>query len=74
MIDAIVSAILEQLISFAAQEIHEEVTLVVGVDREVRKLTDNFQAIQAVVVDAEQRQVKEAAVRLLVGKGQRVIL
>ena len=59
MADAIVSVVLEQLASIARQQIQQEVTLVWGVNKEVKRLTSNFEAIQAVLVDAEQRQVKE---------------
>ncbi|KDO39602.1 hypothetical protein CISIN_1g042336mg [Citrus sinensis] len=64
MVDAFVSVVLEQLISVAVEEAKKEVRLVDGVDQEVEKLTSNFRAIQAVIVDAEQRQIKEESVRL----------
>ncbi|KAL9463498.1 hypothetical protein AB3S75_001329 [Citrus x aurantiifolia] len=64
MVDAIVSAVLEQLISAAVGEAEEQVRLVVGVEQDVEKLKRNFRAIQAVLVDAEQKQVKEETVRL----------
>ncbi|KAH9669968.1 hypothetical protein KPL70_022008 [Citrus sinensis] len=64
MVDAIVSAVLEQLISVAAKEANEGVRLAVGVGQEVEKLKRNFQAIQAVLHDAEHRQVREEGVRL----------
>ena len=66
--EAIVSAVTEQLTSIIGREIQQEVRLVVGVDKEVKKLTSNFQAIQAVLVDAEQRQVKETTVRVWLDK------
>ncbi|KAJ4719014.1 Disease resistance protein [Melia azedarach] len=58
MAEAIVSSVLEQLISISS----EEVRLVVGVKKEVKKLTNNLKAIQGVLVDAEQKQLKEAQV------------
>ena len=64
MAEALVSHILAQLISITSQQIVENVRLVVGVDKQVEKLTTNFLAIQAVLEDAERRQVKEATVRL----------
>lgn len=64
MVDAIVSAVLEQLISVAAKEATEEVRLVVGVGQQVEKLKRNFRAIQAVLHDAERRQVREEGVGL----------
>ncbi|KAH9648474.1 hypothetical protein KPL70_025596 [Citrus sinensis] len=51
------------LISAAVEETKERLRLVKGVGKEVKRLSDNFQAIQAVLIDAEQRQVKEAQVR-----------
>ncbi|KAH9750803.1 hypothetical protein KPL71_014018 [Citrus sinensis] len=68
MADAIVSTILEQLISFAAEEIKQQVKLVVGVEKEVKSLTSHLQAIQVVLDDAEEKQVKEKAVSLWLGR------
>ena len=42
--------------------------LVVGVEEEVKSLTSHLQAIQAVLDDAEEKQVKEKAVRLWLGR------
>ncbi|XP_031283415.1 putative disease resistance protein RGA3 [Pistacia vera] len=44
--------------------IQQEVRLVVGVDKEVKKLRSNLEAIQAVFLDAEERQLKERYVKL----------
>ncbi|XP_021904876.1 putative disease resistance protein RGA3 [Carica papaya] len=63
MADAIISAVLQQLVSIAYREVEQEVRLVVGVEEEVQKLTCNFKAIQDVLEDAEKRLVKEANVR-----------
>lgn len=63
MAEALVSQILEQLISVTTQQIVENVRLVVGVDKQVEKLTSNLEAIQAVLEDAEKRQVKETSVK-----------
>ncbi|KAK0598333.1 hypothetical protein LWI29_033752 [Acer saccharum] len=68
MAEAIVSVVLEQLMKVAGRQIQHEVKLVVGVDDEVKKLTSNFQTIQAVLADAEQRQFTEAAVSLWLEK------
>ncbi|XP_024039140.1 putative disease resistance protein RGA4 [Citrus clementina] len=68
MVDAIVSTVLEQLISFAAKEIKQQVLLVTGVKKEVKKITNHLQAIQAVLEDAEEKQVTETAVRLWLGR------
>ncbi|XP_024039245.1 putative disease resistance protein RGA4 [Citrus clementina] len=59
MVDAIVSSLLEQLISVAADEVKQQVRLVTGVREEVKKLTSNLQAIRAVLDDAEQRQMQQ---------------
>ncbi|KAL9451397.1 hypothetical protein AB3S75_013042 [Citrus x aurantiifolia] len=58
MVDAIVSSLLEQLISVAADEVKQQVRLVTGVREEVKKLTSNLQAIQLVLEDAEKRQMQ----------------
>ncbi|XP_031248244.1 disease resistance protein RGA2-like [Pistacia vera] len=58
MAEALVSTILRQLASLAA----EEVKLLACADKAVGKLTSNFQAIQAVLEDAESRQMKEKRV------------
>uniref|UniRef100_A0A6N2KC40 AAA+ ATPase domain-containing protein n=1 Tax=Salix viminalis TaxID=40686 RepID=A0A6N2KC40_SALVM len=63
MADALVSVVLEQLSSIIAQKVQKEVGLVAGVKNEVRKLESNFQAIQAVLADAEQRQLKEGSIK-----------
>ncbi|XP_044486342.1 putative disease resistance protein RGA3 [Mangifera indica] len=59
MAEPVVSTILTQLALLTSQELK----LLWGVDKEVEKLISNFQAIQAVIEDAEYRQVKELAVR-----------
>ncbi|KAH9651503.1 hypothetical protein KPL70_026769 [Citrus sinensis] len=64
MVDAIVSVVLEQLISMAVEESKEQMKLVTGVSKEVKKLTCNLRAIQAVLNDADQRQVQEEGARL----------
>ena len=58
MVDAIVSSLLEQLISVAADEVKQQVRLVTGVDEEVKKLTINLEAIRAVLEDAKKRQMQ----------------
>ncbi|XP_061951835.1 putative disease resistance protein RGA3 [Populus nigra] len=54
---------MEQLSLMFAQEVQQEVRLVVGVKNEVRKLTSNFQAIQVVLADAEERQLKDGSIK-----------
>jgi len=63
MADALVSVVLEQLNSIIIEEVKREVRLVVGVKNEVKKLTSNFQAIQAVLANAEERQLKDQLVK-----------
>ncbi|XP_052296783.1 putative disease resistance protein RGA4 isoform X2 [Citrus sinensis] len=54
----------KKLTTMAAEETKEQVRLVTGVGKEVKKLSRNLQAIQAVLHDVEKRQVKEESVRL----------
>ncbi|CAL8133080.1 unnamed protein product [Prunus armeniaca] len=63
MADALVYVVLQQLASTTYQQIEKEVKLVLDVKKEVAKITSNLKAIQAVLDDAEKRQVKEAVVR-----------
>ncbi|KAG5225112.1 disease resistance NBS-LRR family protein [Salix suchowensis] len=68
MADALVSVVLEQLSLIIAQKVQKEVGLVAGVKDEVRKLESNFQAIQDVLADAEQRQLKEGSIKRWMGQ------
>ncbi|PRQ50315.1 putative P-loop containing nucleoside triphosphate hydrolase, leucine-rich repeat domain, L [Rosa chinensis] len=63
MAEALVSFLVEQLGSFTFQHVEQHVKLVVNVEKEVATLTLNLDAIQAVLADAERRQVKEDSVR-----------
>ncbi|CAL9010627.1 unnamed protein product [Prunus brigantina] len=63
MAEALISVLLEQLASIIQKQAEQEVTLVVGVKKEVAKLSHNFKAIQVVLEDAEERQVKELKVK-----------
>lgn len=60
MTDVFISQLIEQLTLLMKQQIEKEYKLVVGVSKEVRKLKSTLQSVQAVLVDAEKRQVKEA--------------
>ena len=62
--DALVSKVLEMLISGIFSEAEQKFNLVVGVKKDVKMLTDNLQSIQAVLIDAEKRQLKEETVKL----------
>ncbi|GLT28411.1 hypothetical protein SLA2020_033480 [Shorea laevis] len=55
--DAVVSTVLEKLTSIALGEIEKEVRRVINVRGEVNKLSSNFQAIKAVLEDAERQQL-----------------
>ncbi|KAJ9692913.1 hypothetical protein PVL29_011835 [Vitis rotundifolia] len=64
MADALLSIVLDRLASLIQQQIHQEVSLVVGVETEIQSLTDTLQVVRAVVADAEKRQVKEELVKV----------
>lgn len=64
MADAFVSVLLTQLASIAEQKIRREVRLVVGVKKEVDKLTTTLRSIQALLVDADKKQVKDETIKL----------
>ncbi|PON69177.1 NB-ARC domain containing protein, partial [Trema orientale] len=59
----LVSALIDQLVSIAFQGLDEEVRLVKDVDEDVRQLKSNLEAIQAVLEDAERRQLADQSVR-----------
>ncbi|PRQ51037.1 putative P-loop containing nucleoside triphosphate hydrolase, leucine-rich repeat domain, L [Rosa chinensis] len=63
MADALISVLLEQLASLTYELIKGQVTLVLDVEKDVAEFINNLRAIQAVLEDAEKRQVKEAVVR-----------
>ncbi|BBN70384.1 NB-ARC domain-containing disease resistance protein [Prunus dulcis] len=63
MAEALICVLQEQLASIIQKQVEQEVTLVVGVEKEVAKLSDNFKAIQVVLEDAEKRQVTELNVK-----------
>ena len=58
MADALLTYLLKQLGSFAAQKALQELQLLAEVDDEVQKLQHNFTMVQAVLDDASERQVK----------------
>ncbi|KAJ4973700.1 hypothetical protein NE237_006874 [Protea cynaroides] len=64
MVDALVSNVIQQLKTIVQKEIEQEVRLIVGVKKDVDKLSSAFAKIQAVLKDAEERQIKENSVRL----------
>ncbi|XP_030952818.1 putative disease resistance protein RGA3 isoform X1 [Quercus lobata] len=68
MAEPLVSAILDQFVSIAAREAEQEIRLVVGVKKEVKKLERNLKTIHAVLEDAEKRQLTETAVKVWLQK------
>ncbi|XP_068341515.1 disease resistance protein RGA2-like [Pyrus communis] len=63
MADGIISMLLDRLASTAYEYVDGEVKLVLNAKKDVEEFAGNLHAIQAVLEDAEQRQVKEASVR-----------
>ncbi|XWS16260.1 hypothetical protein CRYUN_Cryun34aG0069800 [Craigia yunnanensis] len=74
MVDALVSAVSQQLAAILFQEAAEYgARLVVGVkEEEVKKLGSTLQIIRAVLVDAEKRQLKEQTIKVWVDKVQNI--
>ena len=68
MAKGMVTDLMKQLVSIAAQEAKQEIRLVVGVDKEIEKLKDNLQTLEAVLNDAEKRQATNEAVKLWLKK------
>ena len=62
--DALVSKVLEMLISGIFSEAEQKVKLVLGVQKEVKMVSDNLQSVQAVLIDAKKRQLKEETIKL----------
>ncbi|XP_061999507.1 putative disease resistance protein RGA3 [Rosa rugosa] len=63
MAEVLVNVLLERLATITLDKVGGEFKLVTGVEKEVKSLTRNLEAIQAVLEDAEQRQVTEPTVR-----------
>ncbi|XP_070674281.1 putative disease resistance protein RGA4 isoform X2 [Malus domestica] len=63
MADAIVSVLLERLASATFHYIEDKVENVLNVKKYVQEFTSNLKAIQAVLQDAERRQVEDESVR-----------
>ncbi|TQE05220.1 hypothetical protein C1H46_009199 [Malus baccata] len=64
MADGIISTLLDRLASTVYEYVDGEVRLVLDAKKDVEEFAGNLRAIQAVLEDAEQRQVKEARVRI----------
>ncbi|XP_050110998.1 putative disease resistance protein RGA4 [Malus sylvestris] len=63
MADALVSMLLEKLATTTYEYIEDELTLILNVKKEVEEFTGNLKAIESMLEDAEQRQMKEANVQ-----------
>ncbi|PRQ51031.1 putative P-loop containing nucleoside triphosphate hydrolase, leucine-rich repeat domain, L [Rosa chinensis] len=63
MAEALISVLLEQLSSITYEYMRAKVRLILDVEKDVAEFTSNLKAIQAVLKDAEKRQVKEAVVQ-----------
>nr|DAD32446.1 TPA_asm: hypothetical protein HUJ06_011297 [Nelumbo nucifera] len=64
MADGLISIFLGKLVSIIQQDIQEELRLVTGVREDVEKLSRTLRSIQAVLKDAEERQVKDNLVKV----------
>nr|XP_028962326.1 disease resistance protein RGA2 [Malus domestica] len=64
MADGIIYMLLDRLASTVYEYVDGEVKLVLDAKKDVEEFAGNLRAIQAVLEDAEQRQVKEANVRI----------
>ncbi|XP_065638740.1 putative disease resistance protein RGA3 [Quercus suber] len=61
---SLVTDLLKQLGSFAAQQALQELQLLVGVDDELQNLQYNFKMVQAMLNKAEERRLRDEAVKL----------
>ncbi|KAI3893617.1 hypothetical protein MKX03_024134, partial [Papaver bracteatum] len=64
MADALLSFLINELGDVIKQEIEQQVRLVVGVRKEVKKLESTFMTLKAVLNEAEQRQMNEESVKI----------
>ncbi|XWS48157.1 hypothetical protein CRYUN_Cryun13aG0048800 [Craigia yunnanensis] len=68
MADALVFGVLGRLTSIGLQVAENGMRFLVGINEEVEKLSSTFQTVQAVLVFAEKRQVKEQDVKVWLDK------
>ncbi|KAL6568310.1 hypothetical protein OROHE_003994 [Orobanche hederae] len=68
MSEAIITVVLTQVTTILDQLIRQEVRLISGVEKEIKKLESEFKSVKAVLVDAEKRQVKEETVKVWLEK------
>ena len=66
MADAVISLLLDQLLSLTREQVEKKVRLVMGVEDEIDNLLRNLEAIRVVVMDAERRRLNDddSAVKL----------
>ncbi|XP_051135333.1 putative disease resistance protein RGA3 isoform X2 [Andrographis paniculata] len=64
MTDAVITVILTQVVTILDEQIRQEIRLVTGVGKEVKKLKTEFESIKAVLVDAEKRRVEDETVKV----------
>ncbi|KAK9929864.1 hypothetical protein M0R45_026937 [Rubus argutus] len=62
MAEALISVLLEELASVVYEHTKEAVTLVLNAEKDVKSFSSKLKAIQAVLEDAEKKQVTEARV------------
>ncbi|XVF79412.1 hypothetical protein PTKIN_Ptkin14bG0220500 [Pterospermum kingtungense] len=63
MAESLISIVLEQLTSITVEQAAQAFKLVTGAEEEAENLTSNLRAIQEVLKDAEERQMKEETVK-----------
>ncbi|XP_004300938.1 PREDICTED: putative disease resistance protein RGA4 [Fragaria vesca subsp. vesca] len=64
MAEALVGVLVERLVSITLDKVGQELNLVIGVDKEIENLTLSLRKIEALLEDAEQRQVQDGSVRV----------
>ncbi|KAF6141723.1 hypothetical protein GIB67_027901 [Kingdonia uniflora] len=69
----VVSMVLNQLGTFLREEIHKKVIMVFGVKEEIKKLELTLTAIQAVLHDADKKQVQDQRVKVWLERLKEVV-
>lgn len=64
MAESIITEILINVAKIMAELIRKEIRLVSGVEKDINSLTRTFRSLQASLIDAEKRQVKEETVKV----------
>ncbi|KAF9611698.1 hypothetical protein IFM89_034881 [Coptis chinensis] len=68
MVEAILSAVMDQLVSVIRTEVEQEVRLVVGVREELQNLETKLRLVKAVLEDAEKKARHDSAVKIWLGE------